>query len=93
MLIPDRLVVETYIVMRQKSAAMIWGVRVHVPFVSGNVRLVPAGMNVDVHIVVLGSWRVLIALAQVSWKVAFVAAAARLKSTGRRSNRIVWFTI
>lgn len=75
--------------MRQKSAAMIWGVRVHVVFVSGNVRLVPADMNVDVHIVVLGSLRVVIALAQVSRKVAFVAAAARLKGTERRYNRIL----
>lgn len=55
MLIPDRLDVETYMVMRQKSALITWGVRVHVAFVSGNVRLVPADMNVDVHIVVFGS--------------------------------------
>lgn len=68
---------------------MTWGVRVHVAFVSGNVRLVPAGMNVDVHIVVLGSLREVMALAQVSWKVAFEAAATRLNSKGRRINRMI----
>lgn len=95
MLIPDRLVVDTYIVMRQKSATMTWGVRGHVAFVSGNVRLVPAGMKVDVHIVVvLGNWRVVMASAQVCWKVAFVAAVARLNSKGKRfNNRMVFVSV
>jgi hypothetical protein len=54
MLIPDRLVVDTCMVMRQKLAEMIWAPCAHVTFVSGNVRLVPAGTYVDAQIVVLG---------------------------------------